>query len=123
MRWYPNAALNSHTNIVSADASWVEDIEITQNGVPYPNIDDHVWQIEIYRSPQSSTELVLSTSGVGLAIANSILSIRVTPSRLSGLCGDYLCDIVSTDQSPTIDGSPRVTLWSHGPITFTRGAR
>lgn len=118
----PTAARNIVTGVVDSDASWSEDIEITQNGEPYPSIDDHAWTMEFYKSPGCSPELTLSTSNGTLAIASSVLSIRVAPSRMASMCGDYFCDLKSTDSSPTVDGAANEILWARGVITFSQGA-
>ena len=119
----PTAAKNFVTGVVDSDVSWSEDIEITQNGEPYPSIDDHVWEMEFYKAPGYSSELTLSTTSGTLAIADSLLSIRVAGSRMSKMFGDYYCDLKSTDSSPTVDGSANVILWARGVVTFSKGAR
>lgn len=118
----PTAARNIVTGVVDSDASWSEDIEITQNGEPYPDINDHSWEMTFYRSAGCPADLTLSTSQGTLSIANSLLSIRVAPSRMSSMCGDYLCDLKSTDASPTIDGAANEILWARGVVTFSKGA-
>jgi|GEM_PF-3892839 len=117
----PTAARNIFSGVVETGETWSEDIEITLNGDPYPDIDDHTWKMVFYRSPGCPADLTLS-SGSGLSIANSVLSVRAAQSRLSSMCGDYFCDITSTDASPTVDGAPNVILWARGIVTFSKGA-
>lgn len=117
----PTAARNTVTGVVDSNATWSEDIEITQNGEPYPDIDDHAWEMTFYRLGCGS-DLTLSTANGALSIADSLLSIRVAPSRMSGMCGDYSCDLKSIDSSPTVDGAPNEILWARGVVTFSKGA-
>jgi hypothetical protein len=106
--------------------TWYEDITLTQDGVPLADVDDHVWTLTIYREPGDDADLTLTTADGTLTITEAVdattLGIRCAPSRLSDLCGDYMCDVRSTDASPTVDTASRVHLRARGTITFVEGA-
>jgi hypothetical protein len=121
----PNPASNIIAGTIDQDTTWYEDIELTQNGSPLTGVDDHVWTLTLYKEPGASADLTLTTADSTLTITESTattLSIRCAASRLAGLCGDYMCDLKSTDSSPTVDGAARVYLWGRGVITVVEGA-
>ena len=121
----PNPASNIISGVVANNATWYEDIELTQNGAQLTGVSDHVWEMEFYLEPGSGAELTLSTADSTLTITettSTTLGIRVGPAALSAMCGDYWCDLKSTDASPTVDGESRVYLWGRGIVTFVEGA-
>jgi hypothetical protein len=120
----PNPASNTISGHIDRSTTWYEDIELTQNGEPLTDVDDHVWTLTLYKEPGASADLTLSTADSSLTITEgtaTLLSIRCAPSRLSSLCGDYMCDIRSVDQSPTVDNASRVYLWARGVLTVVGG--
>lgn len=120
----PNPASNVISGTIDQDTTWYEDIELTQNGDPLTDVDDHVWTLTLYKEPGAGADLTLTTADSTLTItegATTILGIRCAPSRLSALSGDYWCDVRSTDSSPTVDGASRVYLWGRGVVTVVEG--
>jgi hypothetical protein len=121
----PNPASFIISGSVDSGSTWYEDIDLTQNGEPLTDVDDHVWTMEFYGDPGDASILTLTTADGTLTVTESTattLSIRVGPTALSDMCGDYWCDLKSTDASPTVDGEPRVYLWGRGIVTFVEGA-
>jgi hypothetical protein len=120
-----NPAENIVSGTIDNSATWYEDIELTQNGSPLTGVSDHVWTLDLYTEPGASAALSLTTADSTLTITEStttLLGIRCKPSRLSGLLGDYFCDVKSTDSSPTVDGASRVYLRARGIVSVVEGA-
>lgn len=122
-----NPALDTISGTIDRGATWNEDIVLTDDdGAQLTDVDDHTWTLTLYRNPGCAAELTLSTSDGTLTIeegaSETVLGIRCAPSRLSSLCGDYYCDIKSSDPSPTVDGAAHVFLWARGIVTVVQGA-
>lgn len=121
----PNPASSIISGTVDNGSTWSEDIDLTQNGEPLTSVSDHVWTMEFYSEPGASADLTLTTADGTLTITESTattLGIRVGPSALSGMLGDYWCDLKSVDSSPTVDGESHTYLWGRGIVTFVEGA-
>lgn len=118
----PNPAEDIVSGTVDNSTTWCEDIKLT----PLTDDGDQGWTLELYRESGSHADLTLMTADGTLTITegdiSTTLGIRCNSSRLSSLCGDYRCDVKSTDTSSTVDGAARVYLRARGNVTVVGGA-
>lgn len=112
------SAQNTVTGLISNGATWIETILITdQDGAQVTGVDTDTWQFQFRCDPESeSADLTLSTTDGTLTITEgdtqTTLAINCPQSRLSGLEGDYVTDLVSK----TVAGI--ITHRAHGTIVF-----
>jgi hypothetical protein len=121
----PNPAQNIVSGTIDKEQTWYQDIEVTQNGSPLTDVDDHTWTLVLYKYPGASADLTLTTTDSTLTIteaATTLLGIRCASTRLAALCGDYLCDVISEDPNESVDGEDRKILRARGTVTVTEGA-
>lgn len=115
-----SGALFDVSGTVANNATWAEDIYFIENGSGMSLTGLSFKMTFRYSGDDDSAALTLSTGGGGLSIVNdgasvsSILRITAPPSTLSGMEGDYICDLASQDQSDV------VTLYAHGLVSFRR---
>lgn len=113
-----SGALFDVSGTVANNATWAEDIYFIENGSGMSLTGLSFKMTFRCSGDDDSAVLTLSTGGGGLSIVNddasvaSILRITASPSTLSGMEGDYICDLASQDQSDV------VTLYAHGLVSF-----
>jgi hypothetical protein len=106
-------ALDLITGFVSTGSDWSEDIIIP--GDLIASADTFDWQLNFRRCRKGSNDLSLSTDAGSLVISqgtSTTVQIRASRDDLSGLCGDYLTDLVYED------GSGNRIHQAHGVYTF-----
>lgn len=110
-----HGAFDSITGVVSARATWTEEIYVQVNGEPATGFDDDEWHITFRRCIGGTPDLTLTsdeeityTEGV-----TSVLGWTVPVSTLKVLCGDYVTDIASKNLI-----TDEITHWAHGMVTF-----
>ena len=114
-----SGARGTVAGIVSNGATWVEDIQIAENGAPITSADTMTWQFNFRQNDQTlSAALSLSTATGTLTIVQgtteTTVQIRVASSLLTNIEGDYIADLASR----AVDGT--VTHWLHGIVTFIK---
>lgn len=113
-----SGALLHMTIVVSNNATWDENYYFQQAGVGM-QISNLSFQLQFRRCPDATTsDLVLSTAEGQLTIIEddggneTILRVNVPYTTISGMCGDYIVDLVSKDPDE------KLTHWAHGTATF-----
>lgn len=108
---------------ISNGTTWVEDIEITEDGTAIAGTPaSWTWTLTL-RCPTSQTaDLTLTTTEGTLTVTqgteSTTLSIGCPQASLDALCGDYLIDIKSVDTSDiTVDTAGLSKHWGHGSVT------
>ncbi len=105
---------------ISNNATWNESVYILINSSPSTGYANDLWTMafredECSLSPQvelTSASTTLTYTEVSTASSLSVLRISAGPETISGLDGDFICDLASESTSGF------VTHWSHGRITF-----
>ena len=104
---------------VANNATWQDVIYFMEAGSPMVLTDLDFKMTLRCSGTDSSADYTLSTDDGTLAVEadpdsgiENNLSINVAAGALSGLCGDYVCDLASQD----INGV--VTPWAHGIVSF-----
>lgn len=105
------------SGFISTGASWIEDVEMSEDGAAITDADDFTWQFNFRKEyANTSADLALSTTAGTLTIVqgseSTTLQIRVDPEDLSNLDGDYLADLVYED------GDGNRIHQAHGTVTF-----
>ncbi len=116
----PSGALFEVSGAVANNATWQETIYFMQSGSPMVltglsfkitfRCDGERTNADYTLSTDDGTLSIVADADSG--IANN-LYINVAAGSLSGLRGDYVCDLASQDVSDV------VTLWGHGNVTFS----
>lgn len=114
-----HAADNTVTGVISNGATWFETFQIKdQSGNDVTGLTSDTFQFQ-FRCDEGdvSTKLVISTTGGELSVSElngaTTVTINVTQSTISSMCGDYVADLVSKAAS---DG--KITHRAHGVVTF-----
>lgn len=115
-----SGALFEISGSVANNATWQESIYFTEAGSPL-DISGLDFKMTFRCNGNStSADYTLSTDDGTLSIVTDadsgvdrILYINVSAGSLSGLLGDYVCDLASQDVADV------VTLWAHGVVTFS----
>lgn len=104
---------------VANNATWQEVIYFMEAGSPMVLTDLDFKMTFRCSAKDSSADYTLSTDAGTLAVKadpdsgiKNNLSINVPAGSLSGLCGDYVCDLASQDVAGV------VTAWGHGIVSF-----
>lgn len=104
---------------VANNATWQEVIYFMEAGSPMVLTDLDFKMTFRCSAKDSSADYTLSTDAGTLAVEadpdsgiENNLSINVPAGSLSGLCGDYVCDLASQDVAGV------VTPWAHGVVSF-----
>jgi hypothetical protein len=113
-----SGALFELSGTVSNNATWDEYIYFLQSGAGM-ELSDLSFQFQFRRRAESTTtDLALTTASGDLSIADddrgnpTILHVNVPYTAISGMCGDYVADLVSKD------ADDKLTHWGHGIVTF-----
>lgn len=113
-----SGALFDISGTVSNNATWDQSIYFYQGGA---GIDLTGLSFELqFRQDQiaTSAQVTLSTAAGDMTITNvaggisNVLRINVPYTRISGLVGDYVTDLVSKDASDVL------VHWGHGVMLF-----
>ena len=114
-----HAAHNTVSGVVSNGVTWVETVILTdQDGNQLTGVASDTWQFQFRCNEHNkATDLTLSTTDGTLTInegdTQTTLNINVPQGTISGMCGDYVADLVSKAAS---DGT--LTHRAHGLVTF-----
>lgn len=110
-----HAAQQSLVGYLGNGATWTETITLVdQNGDQVTGVGSDSFQLSLkqYREDQAA-DLTLSGSQLTVTVgATTTLAILATQSVISGLEGDYICDIVSKNAAGTV-----LTHRAHGRVT------
>lgn len=117
-----NTAQNVVSGSVSVNATWKEDVALVQNEAPLAGVDSFIWEFTFRKCRGDTPSLTLSTVDATLTVLEdtnvTLLQIRVSPAKLSAMCGDYIADLKATDTGTLTDNAPTVTHYAHGIVTF-----
>ena len=114
-----SGALFELSGTVSNNATWDEYIYFLQAGVGMELTDlSFQLQFRTCEGRETAPHLSLSTAAGQLTITDdnggnpTVLRINVPYTTISGMCGDYIADLVSKDLDD------KLTHWGHGIVTF-----
>ena len=113
------SAHNKISGFVSTGSTWSESFVIrNQDGDDVIDIDDHSYQFQFRADADDrSAELTLTSSASEITASESggvtTIAISCAQSRISGMEGDYIADLVTKTGST-------LTHRGHGTVTFTK---
>lgn len=122
------AARGIVTGTIAGNASWYEDVEITEDGTAVAGSPTTwEWRLTLRKDATDTSSPILTLTTVDAAgpsgidtltivqgTSSTILQIRVPFTSPQGIdAGDYFIDIASQDTSA------RVIAWAHGLVTVT----
>ena len=113
-----SGALFEMSVTISNNATWDEYIYFMQSGAGM-ELTGLSFQLQFRRcADATSADLTMTTASGQLAIADddggnpTILHINFPYTTISGMCGDYIADLVSKDPAD------KLTHWGHGTVKF-----
>lgn len=118
----PTGARNLISGTISNGATWVEDVQITEDGTVVTDANTFDWTLTLRESEEDSSAVLTLTTDDYLSITQSadytLLSIRLPKASLTALDGNYIIDIKSVDTTDTADDSEGLSIhWGHGLVT------
>lgn len=109
---------------ISNGATWIEDIEITEDGTAIAGTPaSWTWTLTLREDSETTAILTLTTTDSTLSISQgtdaTTLQIRCPQSSLTNLRDDYIIDIRSQDTSDvTVESGGKIIHWAHGSVTM-----